>query len=257
MLKKLALFIVVFCFILGAGLLLYSPGENLSQIELTSVNGESIPGFGAEIRILKNGDLLVTETIQVISNGAAIKRGITRAKQTHFENQLGELQTAEYSLNLAFRNNERINFHEEDIEQGVKFYFGDQDVLLEPGEYTYSIQYTVRNKVEYLEDRDVLRLEVTGPWPITIQSAVAIIKLPKLILPESVTIVGRLGGPSNGVGNSTKLIDDDDIEIRRDLEENTIYATSKSLIPAGKSFFIEMEWPKGFVEGSKILEEKK
>lgn len=113
----------------------------------------------------------VTERITVVSEGEAVKRGITRslpARKDHPVEILG-----------VRRDGEESPFHTRRSGGQITIYAGEKDQLLQPGTYAYEIRYRIANAVQRIDQREELQFEVVGPGvTLPVERATATLYLP-------------------------------------------------------------------------------
>jgi len=84
-----------------------------------------------------------------------------------------------YNVLAVKCNGSNTKYHTENEEGKLAIYIGDKDVLLNPGEYDYTIVYESYGQVGFFDDQDELYWNVTGnEWIFPIEEASAAITLP-------------------------------------------------------------------------------
>lgn len=164
-------------------------------VALPAHAAEVIKSFHADITVGKDGKLTVTETIRVFSEGYQIKRGIYRDFPLTFIGDDGEMHRVDFEFIGVERNGMPEDYKTEAIDNGIRFYFGNEDVLIPRGEHTYTFTYETGRQIRYFPKHDELFWNVTGNfWAFPIESASATVMLPKGVSPEAtVFYTGRLG----------------------------------------------------------------
>jgi len=139
---------------------------------------EQIERFDVVIDVERDGDIVVTETIEVTAEGMQIRRGIFRDLPRYYESEGFKLPYA-YDV-LSVRRDGRDEPYDTDSEDNAfRLQIGDEDVLLEHGRHTYEIRYRVSNQVRYFDGYDEVYWNVTGNyWQLPIASARGAIVLP-------------------------------------------------------------------------------
>jgi len=129
-----------------------------------------------ETAILVNADrsIQVTETIEVVANREAIKRGIVR-----------RLPTSQNGRRLRYRDIEVLRdgkeepFHTESGSGQLSVYIGERDVLIPPGTYTYTLSYRAPNEVRFFKEYDEVYWNAVGTdWDFPVEQARCSIQLP-------------------------------------------------------------------------------
>ena len=100
---------------------------------------ERILSFHSDILVHKNASLTVKETITVRVEQREIKRGIYRDFPTRYKDKLGNNYEVGFSVLKVLRDGSPESYHFKDIENGVRTYIGKENVILDPGIYTYTI----------------------------------------------------------------------------------------------------------------------
>ncbi len=130
-------------------------------------------------------------------------------------------------------------FHLKDQSNGERIYIGDENVILPPGEYTYTLTYTANREIGFFADHDELYWNVTGTgWLFPIAHATATVILPENIPLTSVRMDGYTGPQgARGKGISTSTGTGRDVN----------FACTHPLA-AGEGFTLVVSWPKGYIQ---------
>lgn len=227
-LKGAVLFLVALCALCS-----------LPVAALAAEGSERILDFQSDIRVQPDASLLVRETILVRSAGAQIRHGIYRDFPTHYKDRLGNRYIVDLKVVEVSRDGQPEKFHLQDQNDGERIYFGDENVLLPPGEYTYTLVYTANREIGFFSDHDELYWNVTGTgWLFTIARASATVTLPATIPAASIRVDGYTGPPgaggkeftfSSGTGNAVSF-------------------ECTQLLPPGEGLTIVVSWPKGYLQ---------
>jgi len=152
-------------------------------VSLVAVAEEKIDSFDVAITVETDGDIDVSETIQVTSEGVRIRRGIFRDLPRYYaddEGQPGDKLPYQYDVKRVTRDGRREPYTVEKDGNAFRIRIGDADVFLERGSHTYEIEYEVKNQIRYFDDHDELYWNVTGNyWLFPIDQAAARITLPE------------------------------------------------------------------------------
>jgi VIT1/CCC1 family predicted Fe2+/Mn2+ transporter len=155
---------------------------------------EAIRDYHADITVFPDATIEVTETITVNAEGNEIRRGIFRDFPLYAQDARGFRQKVDFELISVERDGQPEANHTESISGGIRIYAGSGDVLLSPGEYTYTITYRTGRQIRYFDDHDELYWNVTGNgWMFPIERAGATVTLPDNALPTKTTF---FTGPS-------------------------------------------------------------
>ncbi len=197
---------------------------------------ERILSFDSTIKVQPSGELSVTETIKVVSQGKEIKRGIYRDFPTVYKDGYGNTVKVAFRVQSVLRDGRSEGWHLERRENGYRVYFGKSDVLLNLGEYTYSFTYDTDFQVGFFKDHDELYWNVTGNgWVFPIDVARATVELPSGVQAlSSDAYTGAFGSKEAA------------FESRVDEQGRTAFKTTRELNPYEGLTLVVM-WPKGFV----------
>lgn len=199
---------------------------------------ERIKDFESRIEIGPSGEMLVTETINVHAEGNEIKRGIYRDFPTIYSGPWGLKKHVQFDVVSVERDGKPEPWHPENRENGLRLYFGDKDVILPSGDYTYRLQYKTR-QLGFFKDFDELYWNVTGNgWAFPIEHASACVKLPKGATVRSVDVYT---GPSGAKGANFKRGEKSTWDV--------FVETTVPLFP-GEGLTISVTWPKGIIDRS-------
>jgi uncharacterized membrane protein YgcG len=139
---------------------------------------EQINLFDVAIEVEQDGDIVVTETINVTAEGDQIRRGIFRDLPRFYEGRSGRL-AYQYDVLSVERDGAREP-HDTDTEgNAFQIRIGDPEVLIEHGAHTYTLSYRVKNQIRYFDGYDEIYWNATGSyWAFPIERARATIVLP-------------------------------------------------------------------------------
>jgi len=141
---------------------------------------EKILDYLSRITLHQDGSMTVSETIKVVSAGQEIKRGIYRTFPTRYKDRFENTIRVLFEVQEVLKNGISEPYHIEKMSNGVKVYIGDSDVLLDPGEYTYTLVYRTDRQIGFFENFDELYWNVTGvDWAFVIDRAEAVVTLPQ------------------------------------------------------------------------------
>lgn len=139
---------------------------------------EEILSFDSKVEVQVNGDLIVTETIEVRAEGNKIRRGIYRDFPVGLiEN--GIAGTNSFDLISAKRNGRPEPSRIERTSKSVRVYLGSPDVMLRQDRHTYELKYATDRQVRFFAGHDEVFWNATGTeWDFPIRRATATIMLP-------------------------------------------------------------------------------
>ena len=196
---------------------------------------ERILSFDSHITIYAEGDVVVTETIRVVAASQEIRRGIYRDFPTRYRNNHGNQVTVHFEVLEVLRDNRPDAYHTEQQSNGTRVYMGKKDVLLQPGEYTYTLTYRTDRQIGFFDEYDELYWNVTGNgWDFVIEKARAVVQLPP---GAGVVQYAAYTGPAGADGKNFTID-----ETAGDIG----FATTRALAPR-EGLTIAVAWPKGYV----------
>ncbi|MEK7266507.1 MAG: DUF2207 domain-containing protein, partial [Pseudomonadota bacterium] len=139
---------------------------------------ERITSFDVTIEAEKDGDILVTERIAVISENYQIQRGIFRdLPRTYLKG--AQTLPYEYDVKSVQRDGKKEPYAVEKDGNAFRLRIGDADEFLPNGPHAYEIAYEVKNQVRYFGDYDEVYWNATGNyWAFPIEHASARVFLP-------------------------------------------------------------------------------
>jgi hypothetical protein len=139
---------------------------------------EEIISFVADIEVLPDGAMDVTESIKVRAERGQIKRGIYRDFPTRHLRDDGLYKKAGFKVIDVRKNGNPEPYHTELQGVGTRVYIGQKDVFIPTGVYTYTIRYRTTRQLRFFEDHDELYWNVTGNfWNFPIRHAQARVRL--------------------------------------------------------------------------------
>lgn len=211
----------------------------LLLLPLSVVADERILSFHSDIRVMTNGMIEVTETIEVRAEGNRIRRGIYRDFPTEYEDKLGNEYKIAFRPLAVLRNDRGEPYHTQSIRRGVRTYFGSADRLIDHGVHTYTFRYEASRMLGFFDEHDELYWNVTGfDWAFPIDAASATVTL-EFDAPLSgirfEAYTGRFGAQGT------------DYKAQIDSARSVHFRSTRPLSPVN-GMTIVVGWPKGFVE---------
>ncbi len=200
---------------------------------------DEILDYHSDIRVQQDTSLLVQETIRVRSSGQLIKHGIYRDFPTRYQDRLGNRYVVNFQVLEVRRDGQPESFHLKDVSNGERIYVGNENVLLSPGEYTYTLRYTSNRQLGFFASHDELYWNVTGNgWAFPIERASATVTLPGNIPTAALRAEGY-----TGVQGSR----DQDLTSSVGAGAGAAFATTRRLLP-GEGLTVVVSWPKGYFQ---------
>ena len=200
---------------------------------------ERITDYHSDIAVNRDGWLTVKETIDVVANGDAIKRGIFRDFPTSYPGPLGTRVQVPFEIVSVARDGQREPYHTEAEDNGVRIYIGDKDVEIPHGPHRYEIVYRTGDQLGFFADHDELYWNVTGNgWAFPIDKASASVTLPADVPRERVKLEGYTGSQ----GSTERAL-----RTAADRARNTYEFTTTRPLDNYEGLTIVASFPKGYV----------
>lgn len=203
---------------------------------------EQIRAFDVTINVERSGDIVVTETIDVVSEGVQIQRGIFRDLPRYFEGG-GQRYAYRYNVLGVTRDGEREPYETQTDGNAYRIRIGDPDVFIPYGPHRYELRYRVSNQVRYFDDYDEVYWNATGNyWAFPIQRARATIVLPA---GARVTQTAGYTGPLGASGR--------DFAYQSEGERH-VFVTTRPFAP-GEGLTVAVGFEKGVIDPPSALDE--
>ncbi len=197
---------------------------------------ERIHRFASDIVIEENGDLIITETIELTALGREIRRGPYRDFPTRYRDQYNDDVRIGFDVLEVLRDGRPEPWYTENLSNGVRLYIGQADVFLRAGRYTYTIRYRTTRQIHFDTGFDELYFNITGNgWGFPIDVAEATIRLP-----EGANVL-ETDGFTGAFGSTEQAF-----RASRGRPGEVHFATTRPLRPH-EGLSIAVTWPKGFV----------
>ena len=197
---------------------------------------ERILQFISDVTVERSGDLDVTETIAVQSEGRQIRRGILRDFPTIYRRRDGARVVVGFDVLSVTRNGSPEHYTTERLGNGVRVRIGSADRYINSGRHEYVIRYRTTRQIGFFPDYDELYWNATGTgWTFAIDQAEA-----RITLPEAVpfTQTAFYTGPQGATGK--------DAIIAEQRPGRVVFRTTRPL-PARNGLTVAAAWQKGVV----------
>ncbi len=159
-----------------------------------SLAQERILSFHSDIRLERDGSMIVTETILVQAENIQINRGIFRDFPTEYRDQLGNFYRVGFNVLDVLHNGQQAIWRVESLSNGERVYIGNPRVTLGRGEHEYVLRYRTNRQIGFFEEHDELYWNVTGNgWVFPIEQASATVTLPVEIFTPNLFLSGFTG----------------------------------------------------------------
>ncbi|QDZ40257.1 DUF2207 domain-containing protein [Euhalothece natronophila Z-M001] len=220
-----------------------SPPSQAETTNQSNLPEERILSYQSEMVVNEDASLDVVETITVKATGDEIQRGIYRDVQLEAPFQPGQ---ASYEVVDVLRNGDSTHYWLENLDNKKRINIYDPDVEIDPGNYTYTIQYETERQLDFSQgDTDRLYWNVTGQnWTFPIDQVRTKVFLPNEI-PEEEIQLDAFTGTEGAKGES--------YEAQLDGGGNPTFATTHTLAPQ-EGLSIIVDFPSGYVERPGFLE---
>ncbi len=199
---------------------------------------EEITLFQSRIRIEPNGDLEVTETIQVRALGVEIRRGIYRDFPLDYRGAWFTRRRVPFEVAEVQRDGKAEHYLTQPQGNGVRVRIGQEDVTIEHGLHTYTLRYRTGRQLGFFADHDELYWNATGNgWSFPILEASALVVLPDSVPADRITTEGY-----TGPAGSTQR----DLRASIDAEGRALFEITRPLL-AREGLTVVVGFPKGSV----------
>ena len=197
---------------------------------------ERITRFVSDVDVQRNGDLLVTETIQVRAEGAAIRHGILRDFPTTYRAKDGTRVSVGFDVLEVRRDGAPEAYATERLGNGVRIRIGDAKRYLNGGQHEFLIKYRTTRQIGFFKDFDELYWNATGNgWTFPIDEAEARITLPERVAFKQTALYT---GPQGAAGKDATIVEQQPGRI--------VFRTTKGL-PYRNGLTVAAAWRKGVV----------
>lgn len=140
---------------------------------------ERILAYHADIEVMADGGMEVTEHITVRAEGQRIRRGIYRDFPTRYRDVAGNRYVVDFEVLGVERDGQWEPWFTESMPNGVRVNTGSDDFLPVPADITFAIRYRTSRQLGFFDGHDELYWNVTGlGWDFAIESASATVRLP-------------------------------------------------------------------------------
>lgn len=165
------------------------------QAQTPSAQTERLTGFHSDIRIQRDGSMIVTETITAIAQGLRIRRGIYRDIPLRYKTDSGKQLIVGFKVLGVTRNGKKEAWHTAGRGNGIRVYIGDADINIPKGRHTYKLTYRTDRQLGFFKEFDELYWNVNGRgWEFIIEQVSATVHLPNgARATKSTAYIGRFG----------------------------------------------------------------
>jgi hypothetical protein len=197
---------------------------------------EHILSFTSDVMVKDDGALEVAETIQILTEGDRIQRGIFRDFPIRNPDRNGGHPSVGFEVMSVERDGTSEAWVAEPQGNFVRVRMGRADVPLPAGEHVYILRYRTTRQLGYFRNYDELYWNVTGTgWPFAIDVAEA-----RVTLPSS----ARFGKRAVYTGHNGSI--ESDAAVVSEEPGKIVFRTTRRLEPE-EGLTIAVAWPKGIV----------
>jgi hypothetical protein len=208
----------------------------LAAVRAPALAVERITSFISDVKVERNGDLDVTETIRVEAEGREIRRGILRDFPTRYRRPDGSNVEVGFTVQSVTRNGSVETYAIEPLANGVRVRIGSASVLLQRGQHEYVIRYRTTRQLGFFPDYDELYWNATGNgWTFPIERAEARITLPEAVPFKQSALYT---GPQGAQGRDATVVEQQPGRI--------VFRTTRPL-PPRSGLTVAAGWQKGVV----------
>ncbi len=198
---------------------------------------ERITSFISLVDVQRDGELVVEETISVISEGKRIRRGIYRDFPTSYKDTAGHRYRVGFSVAAVERDGRPEPFHTAKMANGIRVYMGDSNTRIAAGPHTYTLRYVTNRQLGFFADHDELYWNVTGNgWSFSIDTARVTITIPQS---GEIQNYQWYTGAAGGRSADAVLVD---------RGRNFITMQTTVPLPPGSGFTVVAGWQKGVIK---------
>jgi uncharacterized membrane protein YgcG len=152
-------------------MLLVAAGVWLGEATRT-LAAEVIQSFDSNVRLARDGELTVTETVRVQAEGRDIRHGIYRDFPLTFKDANGAIREVDFTMIGVERDGKPERYSTRREHGVVRIYAGDKDTIVSSGAHTYIFRYKTGRQVRWFDGKPELNWNVTGNfWRFPILAA--------------------------------------------------------------------------------------
>jgi uncharacterized membrane protein YgcG len=205
---------------------------------------EFIKLFKSHATVKKDQIVHVKEDVTVYAQGDHFKRGFQRALPIDYTYK-GRARTIDLNILSVKKDGEPENYRLVKRPNGIAIKIGDPNIFLQPGFYTYTIEYTVDKQLGFFDNFDQFFWNVTGEPKVPIKKAQSTITIPKplSLTPDDVIVFIGIKGQRN-----TKAKRNTDYSMN--IDNNSVTINTKYPLMPGKELSVATRFKKGFFDPS-------
>jgi hypothetical protein len=195
---------------------------------------ELITSFDVDVTITEDGRIIVTETIDVMSEGIEIVHGIYRDFFRSRKTRDRRVTTPITILGIT-RDGDVEPYQVKNMGDIKRVYIGDKKRTVPTGAHTYTLTYQTERVVDFGASFDSITWNVTGnTWALPILSTRVRVNIPSGEISDVVVSTGAVG--STDAAASTQIA------------ASTVVSSAINPFNPGEGMTITIWWPKGIVQ---------
>ena len=231
---------------------------------------ERFQSFGSDITLDIKGNAQVAESIVLLAAGDQVKHGFRRFFPSKLFTKDEKEFNYKYVVRALIQDEEDLPLNVIDRDVALVATMGNADVDLPAGVHSYFLRYDLKGLIQIGETEDQLFWNLTGNYPLVIDAATAVVRLPPEIKPETVKVEAyretiqysfdpveevNEGEPAPPTPVVTRefVRSSEGISTTRNSDGSLLIATTKPLDP-GQSLYLHMKWPAGAIAFNEIVE---
>lgn len=215
-----------------------------TKVQAQEQTEEYIDDFQAELKINQDNSVEVAETI-VYNFGDLQRHGLYRDLPYRYFARGGKFTVKIKVLGVTNEENQPLNFQVRKQDGNIQIKIGDENVLVS-GRQTYKISYRLNRVINFFNDHDELYWNVTGnSWPVAIDRAGIVVKLPSGILASTLTT-----DCYTGLVGSTEQ----NCQVTNITNSQVGYSSFNTLL-ANEGLTVVLGWPKGILTPPSVLQQ--
>ena len=139
---------------------------------------ERITRFASDIVVQPSGNMIVTETLDVLSHGYHIRHGLYRDFPV-INRISGVVHRVGFDVISARLDGEPVQTRQVRKGDYVRLYLGSPNVNIAPGPHRFVLRYRTNRQIRFFKMHDELYWNVTGNrWKFPIEQAVSTVHFP-------------------------------------------------------------------------------
>ena len=156
---------------------------------------ERVAALHSDIFIAANGELAVTETIELQSGARDSHRGIVREFPSHYRDRAGNRVRVPLVVDKVLRNGRPEPYVMERLPHGARLRTGANGDALARGKHVFEIAYRTGRQVSFAPVHDEIYWNVGGGWPFAFERLSAEVRFEQSVPAEAIKLDAYTGAP--------------------------------------------------------------